>query len=114
MRWEVEPGHRFEADRIVHVRVTHADEREVPEDDRSGHDPFVFGCNPGSESRNQVPAVERHAPERLGGGGPADRIERNIHSAPVRRRKYGSDEVFLSVVDDDVRTEVATHGQLLG
>jgi hypothetical protein len=111
---KVVSGRALELAGVFGVGVAHTAEREVAEQDRPGHDPSVFRLDAGREPDEEVPAVERHAPERLGRHLAADRVERDVDAASVGGFEHGVGEIGLSVVDGEVGAKGSAQLDFLG
>ncbi len=110
----MKPRQLFEHDRVVDVRVAHADEVEVPEQHRPGHETLVLLLDAGCEPGEDVAAVERHAPERLQRHVAAHRVERDVDAAAVGRVEHRLDEIGVAVVDRDLGAELEAQLGLVG
>ena len=93
VRREVVAGHRLEGRGVVDVGVAHPEEGEVPEEDRPRDDPFVLGFDAGGEPDQEVPAVERHAPEGLGRHLTTDASKATSTPRPSVASQHRGDEV---------------------
>ena len=112
---EVESARQaLERHRVVDVRVAHADEGEVPEQHRAGHESFVLLLDARRESGEDVAAVERHAFERLQRHVATHGIERNIDTSAFRCVEHRGDEIRVAVVDRDLGAELEAQLRLLG
>src|SRR4029077_20207372 len=109
---EVESTRALEHDRVIDVRVAHADEREVPEQHWSRHQSLVFLFDARREPGEYVAAVERHAPERLRCHVAAHRIECDVDTPAGSRIEYGFGEIRFPVVDRDLGTEFEAQSRL--
>ena len=114
MRREVESTQALEHHRVIDVRVAHADEREVPEQHGSRHEPFVFLFDTRREAGEDVAAVERHAPERLQRHVAAHGVERHVDTPTGRRVEHCLREIGFAIVDRELRTELEAQLRLLG
>ena len=90
---EVGAGRGLDRERVVDVGEAHADEREVPEQDRARDHALVLGFDARREPGEHVPAVERHAAERAGRDVAADGVERDVDAAAAGRLERRVDEV---------------------